>query len=118
VAKRRSLAAAKRNDELFALEILMQTTDFRHIACQEYYAQSMSLVEFFIVQKGRKAFAEFLSDGTRTNYETAMKKHYGIMNFAELNQRWVEFAFPSSSEMAPQDVATATHRLDIPAFDR
>jgi hypothetical protein len=59
----------------------------------EYYAQSMSLVEFFVAERGRQAFTKFLGDSLVVGYEAALKTHYGIMSFAELERRWSAFAF-------------------------
>jgi hypothetical protein len=94
------LRVAQDKEDLFDLEVLVRTQEEAHIRTVEYYAQSMSLVEFFVAQKGRPTFVRFLRDGVKTSFEAALKKHYSIANFAELNQRWSTYAF-SKSGVAP-----------------
>jgi hypothetical protein len=95
------LAQAQKQDDLFAVEVLMQTKDKRHLQCEEYYAQSVSLVEFFVAEKGRKAFTRFLWDAVRTNYEAALKKHYDIQGFADLSRRWLAYALRPRGKIHP-----------------
>jgi hypothetical protein len=91
---RRRLAAYRQKEELFDLEVLMQTEEARQTDCLEYYSQSASLVAFLAAQNGRPAFARFLGDSLRTSYKAALKKHYGIGSFGELNRHWAAYAFP------------------------
>jgi hypothetical protein len=58
-----------------------------------FYAQSVSLVDFLVGAKGAPKFAEFLREGLRDGYAPALRRHYG-WNWAELERRWHEHAFP------------------------
>jgi hypothetical protein len=108
-----------RKDDLFAPEVVMHTNEQRHIMTVEYYAQSMSLVEFFVAEKGRRTFVRFLRDSIRTSYAAGLKKHYSIHSFAELERRWRAFAFPvSQSRRAPQGLTGGSHGGDKPRRSR
>jgi hypothetical protein len=111
--RRKRLALARKQDDLFAVEVLMQTKDARHIGCLEYYAQSASLVEFFVAEKGRKPFTRFLWDALRTNYEAALKQHYGIQGFADLSRRWLAYAFGPRGKVHPPQLPPSSLRLAL-----
>ena len=83
----------RKNDALFALEVLMQTNEADHFNTMEYYAQSTSLVQFLTAQKGPQAFAQFLRTYANKGAEPALKQHYGIQGYADLEKRWQSFAF-------------------------
>jgi hypothetical protein len=69
-----------------------------------FYAGSVSLVEFLSCQAGGpRTFTSFLRDGLDQGYEAALKRHYGIDNFAELQQRWEQHAFAAATaQLGPQ----------------
>jgi putative heme iron utilization protein len=83
----------RREEGLFALEILMQTREADHFNTMEYYAQSTSLVQFFASQKGPQAFTKFLRQYIHKGAQPALKDHYGIQDYADLEKRWQAFAF-------------------------
>jgi hypothetical protein len=58
-----------------------------------FYAQSVSLVEFLSNRQGPQVFAQFLRDGLRDGYESALQRHYGYRDFDDLQQRWDRYAF-------------------------
>jgi hypothetical protein len=101
----RMLPHHSRERQLFWLRELMEQTypqpqqnqypEARRIGA--FYAQSVSLVEFLSQQKGPREFTQFLRDGLRGGYETALKKHYDIKDFSELEKRWRSHAFKNSS---------------------
>jgi hypothetical protein len=91
-----SLKAYRAKDDLFAVDVLMKTEETEQINTLEYYAQSMSLVEFFVAEAGRQTFTKFLGDSLVVGYEAALRKHYGIASFAELERRWAAFAFSTA----------------------
>jgi hypothetical protein len=77
------------NRDLFEIGALMQLKDYP--AAQRvapFYAQSISLVGFLCEKKGHKTFARFVRDCLDTSYETALRKHYGMESFAELDRLW------------------------------
>jgi hypothetical protein len=53
-----------------------------------FYAHSVALVDFLCKQKGPQVFAQFLGDSLRTGEEAALKKHYGLQGFQDLDARW------------------------------
>jgi len=53
-----------------------------------FYAQSVSLVEYLSRQHGPVVFTQFVRDGLREGYETALRRHYGYRDFADLQARW------------------------------
>jgi hypothetical protein len=99
--RHRSLEEYRKNDELFGLDVLMKTEDDNQQNTLEYYAQSMSLVEFFVAERDRPTFSKFLGDSSVVGYETALKSHYGINSFAELERRWLAFAFSKVRQPPP-----------------
>ncbi len=58
-----------------------------------FYAQSVSLVEYLSQLRGPQVFAQFMADGMRGNYETALRKHYGVQSFQDLDAAWQRHAF-------------------------
>ncbi len=85
----RNLPRHQRDGHLFAIADLMRYNDYsegKYIGA--FYAQSVSLVDFLCQQKGPQAFVSFLRDGLRTGYEPALRQHYGITGFQDLQGRW------------------------------
>lgn len=58
-----------------------------------FYAQSISLVEFLTNLNGPQTLTAFIRDGLRQGYEPALQRHYGIRDFNDLQQRWMQHAF-------------------------
>jgi len=89
-----NLTSCRQNGQLLSLQELMQRDDYpqnpQYIGA--FYAESVSLVEFLSNQKGPLAFTMFLHDGLRYGYEKALQRHYGLRSFAELEQRWGQYA--------------------------
>jgi hypothetical protein len=56
----------------------------------QYCAESVSLVEFLVRQRGAKPFLAFLREAPRRGFEKALKTHYGIQDAAELQAKWVK----------------------------
>ena len=83
----------RQNDALFSLEVLMQTQEAEQYNTMEFYAQSTSLVQFFIARKGPEAFTTFLRTYISKGAEEALTKHYDIKGYADLEKRWQAFAF-------------------------
>jgi hypothetical protein len=90
----RNLPRHSQERQLFYLHDLMRLEEYpepRRVGA--FYAQSVSVVEFLVKQKGPQTFAKFLNDGMHGNYEDAVRRHYGYQDFNELEQRWRAFAF-------------------------
>jgi hypothetical protein len=64
-----------------------------------FYAESVSLVEFLVKEKGPLVFTQFVREGRKTGYEPALQKYYGYRDFNDFEQRWNQFVFgqPASS---------------------
>jgi hypothetical protein len=72
---------------------IMQLNDYpegRYIST--FYAQSVSLVEFLSREKGPQELTQFLREGMHGGYEAALRRHYGIQDFSDLEQRWQQYA--------------------------
>ncbi len=85
---RRNLQKFHSEGLLFGLRELMELQDYpqaRRVGA--FYAQSVALVEFLANQKGAPVFTEFVRDGLRNGYESALRKHYGC-DFVQLEQQW------------------------------
>jgi hypothetical protein len=77
--------------QLFAVNELMQLPDWpasKRISA--FYAQSVSLVSYLCGLRDARTFTQFLRDGLREGYEPALRRHYGIQGFADLQGRWGE----------------------------
>jgi len=97
------LSVYRAQNDLFSLEVLMQTDDIKQQNTLEFYSQSVSLVEYLVSLGGPQTFTRFLWDSFKTDYETALKRHYGLAGFAELEKRWLQYAFHQSPP--PEGVA-------------
>jgi hypothetical protein len=84
----------RQDRQLFGLQQLLRLNDYpdpRYVG--SFYAESVSVVDFLVHEKGPQTFTQFLREGLRTGYEPALRRHYGINDFAELEQRWLHYAF-------------------------
>jgi len=96
----RKLPAYREQRQLFSVGQLMQMNEYpdaRYVGA--FYAQSVSVVEFLTTQtrKSPEEFTQFVRDGLRDGYETSLRRHYGYNSFAELEQKWAEYAFSDVS---------------------
>jgi tetratricopeptide (TPR) repeat protein len=90
-----------RDGQLFGVRRLMTLNDYpdpRFIG--PFYAQSVSLVDCLAKERGPQVFTQFLRDGLQGGYDAALKKHYGISDFEELQRRWERFAVGRSDAAA------------------
>jgi hypothetical protein len=87
---RRNLQKFHRDGQLFGLKELMELKDYpqpRRVPA--FYAQSVALCEFLTAQRDAKTLTEFVKDGVRHGYETALERHYNL-TFTQLEQRWTQ----------------------------
>jgi len=87
------LPGYRKNDGLFALEVLTQTEEPEHFNTMEYYAQSTSLVQFLSTRKDPQTFTQFLRTCASKGPAVALGRHYGMDGFGELERQWQAFAF-------------------------
>ncbi len=98
----RNLPQYNQDNTLLKVREIMQMNDYpnpRFISA--FYAQSVSVVEFLTKEKGPTTFSAFVKDGLTGGYEAALRKHYGIQSFDELEQRWRKYAFDAGANTAP-----------------
>ncbi len=90
-----NLPKHRRERELFTLLQLVKMNDYPHPRyIGPFYAQSVSLVDFLSKQPGGpRVFTQFLRDGLDEGFEPALRRHYHIQSFDELEQRWLQHAF-------------------------
>ena len=90
----RNLSSQDHDHLLFPVGQLMMMNDYPEARLVDpFYTQSVSLVDFLSHEKGPQVFARFLNEGLHSGYEPALRKHYKMQNFAELEKRWRAFAF-------------------------
>ena len=96
------LAKCKQNNEMFHLCDLMRLANYpnnpRYVGT--FYAQSVSLVDYMVKDRGPQVFAEFLRDSMRKSYEAALKQHYGYNNFEDLQNAWYAATFDGEGKVA------------------
>ena len=93
-AAKTNLAKLVQERGAFGLKELMEMQDYPQPArIQAFYAQSVSVVQFLTKQKDPQVFTQFMRDGLRYGYESALQKHYGYQGFADLEQRWLQATF-------------------------
>jgi hypothetical protein len=73
---------------------LMNMADYPQASgVRVFYGQSVSLVAFLSKKKSPQVFASFLRQALDGSYEAALRKHYGIDGFTELDRQWRAAAF-------------------------
>jgi hypothetical protein len=53
-----------------------------------FYAESVSLVDFLVAQRGPTQFIEFMASAVQNGYEAELKRVYGFANYDELDRAW------------------------------
>lgn len=87
-----------RENTLFHVSRLMQMADYPEPKLVgPFYAQSVSLVDYLTRLKGPQAFSEFMKDGLKNGYESALSRHYGIQSYNDLNQSWWNTCFSNNT---------------------
>ncbi len=56
-----------------------------------FYAESVSLVDFLASLRGSQTFMLFLQDSMRYGYEKALRRHFNIGSYSELEDRWATY---------------------------
>lgn len=87
-----------RENTLFHVSRLMQMADYPEPKLVgPFYAQSVSLVDYLTRLKGPQAFSEFMKDGLKNGYESALSRHYAIQSYNDLNQSWWNACFSNNT---------------------
>jgi len=104
----RTLPDHRQAHQLFPVKQLVNMSDYpdpHYVAA--FYAESVSLVEFLSKERGPEVFTQFVRDGLRENFDAALARHYGFVNFDDLEARWQAHAFGGQAAPANQ---TASNR--------
>jgi tetratricopeptide (TPR) repeat protein len=89
----KNLAHFSHKHELFQVGELIELKDYPHTSrVGAFYAQSVSLVQFLTASRGPQVFTKFVTEGLTTGFENALRKHYNIQSYAELQGQWVQHA--------------------------
>ncbi len=98
----KNLPKHRSDHELFPVSKLMSMEDYpERRLVRPFYAESIGLVEFLSTQKGGpQEFTRFVRDGLDNGYEAALRKHYGINDFKDLEERWSKAAQSDASSVA------------------
>ncbi len=87
---RRNLHKHHKDGQLFGLKELMELKDYpQPRKINAFYAQSVALCEFLTAERDTKTLTEFVKDGIRHGYETALQRHYNL-TFPQLEERWTQ----------------------------
>jgi hypothetical protein len=84
------------------------------------YAQGYSLAKFLIMQKGRREFLDYLSDGMNTQrherdsraWDVATDQHYGYRDLSELQLAWIDWVKAGSVEQPPIAATLASYTAE------
>lgn len=63
------------------------------------YAQGYSLTDFLLEKKGKQTFLKFLGDAHESNWDAALKKHYGYKNIEALESTWNNWVLAGSPRL-------------------
>lgn len=97
---RRNLHKHHQDGRLFGLKELMELKDYPPSSkISTFYAQSVALCEFLAAERSPKTLTDFVKDGVRHGYETALQRHYN-MTFAQLEERWTQKVLNNPSRSA------------------
>jgi hypothetical protein len=99
----RTLPDHRQAHQLFPVKQLVNMSDYpdpHYVAA--FYAESVSLVEFLSKERGPEVFTQFVRDGLRENFDAALARHYGFVDFADLEARWQTYAFGGQALSANQ----------------
>ncbi len=89
----RTLHRCRQQGQLVALAQLLHKADYADAAhITAFYVESVSVVEFLVAEKGPRAFVQFLRD-VPGGLDTALQKHYGCPDVADLQNRWLTRTF-------------------------
>jgi tetratricopeptide (TPR) repeat protein len=93
-AYRRKLAEARQNGLLMRVRDLITMEEYPEPSrAFAFYLQSVSLTDYLVKQPGGpQAFARFVNEALKSNYDEALQKTYG-MDMLTLEQRWRSATF-------------------------
>jgi hypothetical protein len=96
------LQEALASGQVFDVSKLMSMMDYPDAKDWSlYYAQSISLTRFLVEQGSPERFLKFVRDLPRTGAEAGLRDSYGISGFAELQNRWRDFARQQLADLRP-----------------
>jgi hypothetical protein len=88
---RRNLSQSIQNKTLIHLRDLLKMDSYPAPAqIGTFYAQSVALVDYLTKLKGPMVLTQFVRDGLRDGYPSALEKHYGFKTVEDLETRFTE----------------------------
>jgi tetratricopeptide (TPR) repeat protein len=85
----KNLSKFQQQQTLFHVRELIELRDYPHPErIGPFYAQSVSLVDYLTRERGPLVFCKFVQDGLAQGYESALRKHYNIQSYSELQSHW------------------------------
>lgn len=107
VGRAAELNAPLAQNQVFQLDQLMNIDFPGDEKWGLYYAQSVSLTQFFVRRGTPDQFIAFLKSAQRRGPETALREIYQIEGFADLETQWRAFAHRQASQIASAEDGTA-----------
>jgi hypothetical protein len=110
VSRASELQEPLQNGRVFKLSELMAIDYPSAESWNLYYAQSVSLTQFLVQRGSPEKFVSFVRGAQRSGVEAALRDVYHMKNFAELENRWQDFARRQAAEIAASgkdDASTA-----------
>jgi len=100
----RLLPRAIEEKRVFGVGQLLELDDYPHPHfMQAFYGQSASLVEYLSELKGPRVFVEFLRSAPGEGCESALRRHYGLRDYADLELRWTQAIFANKDKIAAEN---------------
>jgi hypothetical protein len=98
---RRKLDEARQDGLLMRVRDLMTQDEYPEARrAFAFYMQSVSVTDYLVNQPGGpQAFARFVNEALRSNYEAALQKTYGL-DLVTLEQRWKAATFGDATQAA------------------
>jgi tetratricopeptide (TPR) repeat protein len=90
----RALAAHYQDGGLFPIRELLMLKNYPAESHRRgaFYAQSLSVTQLLVHERGPQTFARFLTEALRYGYDKALQRHYGY-DVSTLEQRWRQATF-------------------------
>ncbi|HEV3145617.1 MAG TPA: hypothetical protein VGZ47_17110 [Gemmataceae bacterium] len=86
----RLLPQLRQEAKLFSVGQLLSMPEFPDPSrITAFYAESVSLVDMLVAERGEKEFLIFLRDAQRYGYEKALERNYNLRGYNDLQKHWL-----------------------------
>ena len=75
-----------------------------------FYAQSVSLTQYFVAQGTPAEFVQFLRAAQHNGFETELRRVYKVEGFADLQKRWLLHARGAVAAKADRETIESSRR--------